>query len=345
MKTKNLLIVAALATTVLGGCSKSDEQFTNSNFPADGVMRFASSVETMQTRAGYDNSNITGQTIYLWVKPQGEANDSKYIYKSVHLSYSKNAWTAYNYSQGDLTPTTLLWKDNTTPVEVVANDFSAGSTGVDLSTDIAIAVMPNQSTEGGVTYGDKLYFKGIVDPSAQSDKTENGITTYALVDGKVRLPMKHLNSKVNITLTLGTEFSIDGGAGTSATNPVSILNVGGTYTVNTFDMTTGNFNKLYTKNGPIQSFPAAYTPAASTATKAVARYECILIPQTVTAGTFTVSFTLNGKPYKWVSTNEVKLESGKQYELALTVGKDVVQTGQFTSSEWTGTTDSTIETE
>lgn len=334
MKTKNLLIVAALAATVLSGCSKSDEQPVNSNFPADGVIRVSTSVGDMQTRAG-----ITADNIYSFFLNIENTTNSDYSYYASMLGDNTYGWNSY-VPDGGTTPMQMLWRNSTDKVKVTALSQSG------------IAFSYDDFTKGTAEVGIELDQKGfLIDNSdvlfmaTKEVDPANDLTT----DGKLLITFKHLFSKLNLTITLGTELNITPG---TDTNPISDLKVNGTYVQATFAPLTGaDALTLDEKYGikPVLPFVGAYTPGsaagAATQTKAVALYECILVPQTVEAQKFTISFTINGKSYEWASPSEVTLERGKQYALALTVGKDVVQTGQFTAGEWTGNTDSTIETE
>lgn len=365
MKTKNLLMMAALAGAMtLTGCTNTDEVTTeNPNFPTDGVMRFASSVESPTTRAGYGDgtdgtTNVTTKDLFLWVTPQGETAGSKYIYKSILLHHTEaGGWGSYSAlgSNNIYTPTTLLWKNKSTKVDVVAGNFGGAiNDRIDLPASTNVSIKVVQSTAENVAYSDNLYFKGAVDPSAAADVIENGaVTTYALdANGKIRLPMRHICSKLNITLTLGNEFSMEGAAGKETTNPISDMTIGKMYYADNFNMQTGAFLKEYKDyfNNPITlkdfiPFTNAWTPATTAAAKAVATYECILVPQTVTAGGFSVTFTIGGKVYTWTATDAITLESGKQHTLALTAGKDVVTMGSFTAAPWTEGTGGSLETE
>lgn len=362
MKTKNLLVMAALAGAMtLTGCTNTDEVTTeNPNFPTDGVMRFASSVESPTTRAGYGDgtngtTNVTTKDLYLWVTPQGETAGSKYIYKGIILHHTEaGGWGSYSALGFDniYTPTTLLWKNKTTKVDVVAGNFGGAiNDRIDLPASANVSIFTSQSTAANVASSDKLYFKGTVDPSATADVTTDG--TYALdASGKIRLPMRHICSKLNITLTLGNEFSMEGAAGKAATNPISGLTIGKMYNADNFNMQTGAFIGEYKdwQGNPatptdFTPFTNTWTPAATADARAVANYECILVPQTVATGGFSVTFTIGGKVYTWTATSDITLESGKQHNLALTAGKDVVTMGSFTASAWTEGTGGSLETE
>ncbi|MDD2952775.1 MAG: fimbrillin family protein [Parabacteroides sp.] len=321
-----------MAATVLGGCSKSDELTANSNFPADGVIRVATSVGDMQTRAGITTENIS--TFQLKIE---HPTHSDYSYCAYMEGSNTDGWGSYSAVDGT-TALQMLWRNNTDKVKVTAvSDEGMLYTNDDFTNGHIVSIADYQTEKSWFMRSDVLFMATKeVDPA--KDLT---------ADGKLPITFKHLFSKLNLTITLGTELNITPG---TATNPISELKVNGTYTGALFAPLTDVLTlDKFIGIASILPLAGAYTPGstadAAPQTKAVAPYECILVPQTVATGVFTISFTIGDKPYEWVSTNEVTLVSGNQYALNLTVGKDAVQVGQFTASEWTGNTNSPIETE
>ena len=77
-----------------------------------------------------------------------------------------------------------------------------------------------------------------------------------------------------------------------------------------------------------------FTPAENATDHAVFNYSAIVIPQTVTAGNFSISFKVDGTEYIWTATDAVTFESGKKHELHLLAGKDVVQGGAISAKPW-----------
>lgn len=59
-----------------------------------------------------------------------------------------------------------------------------------------------------------------------------------------------------------------------------------------------------------------------------------MIPQTVTAGNFSISFKVNNTEYIWTATDDVDFVSGKKHDLHLFVGKDVVQGDAISAMPW-----------
>lgn len=342
MKTKFLALTALIALAT--SCSKSDEASAPNNFPADGVIRVATNVDALQTRAGWDDTdNPLNGNFSIWITPQGETTGSPYIYHEKQMNYTKNkAWTAYEWTDYDkATPLTMLWKNKTTPIDVVAfylSDVYPEILDPTTTTPFTRYISANQNTSEAVAWNDLLYFKGTVDPALTTDKTDGaGKVTYALVGGKICIPFRHINAKLDLTVTLGTEFNITPG---TATNPLAELKVNGTVTDFEFILATGEIKKSTDPNFKPLSIAAyhnaeGYVAGIGTTGNAVAKYECILIPQTVAANVFTVTFKIGDKEYTWTSPNAVTVEGGKQYTLALTAGKDIVTAGAFSATNWT----------
>lgn len=327
MRTKNLLMMAAVAGAMtLGSCSNNDEFNENSNFPADGVIRVTTNIDAPMTRAGMTTGNIDRFNI----KIDNVAN-SNYSYYGFYYKLN-NVWSSY--TDGNIgTPLTMLWQNSTQPVTVTAlSQQGTHTTEAQFITDLTYDVSFTQSSESSLLFSDILYMQ----PTLVNPATD-------LVDGKLPITFKHIMSKVNLSVTLGTELNVAPG---TITNPIETLMVNGTISQfkwnasinNAFDL-TGFLVKS------IPPFAASYTPGSGTTTNAVANYEVILVPQTVAAGGFSVTFKIGEKTYSWTSTDAVTLEGGKQHTLNLTAGKDVVQTGSFTATAWTEGTGGNIETE
>lgn len=328
MRTKNLLMMAAVAGTMtLGSCSNNDEFNENSNFPADGVIRVTTNIDAPMTRAGMTTGNIDRFNI----KIDNAANDH-YNYYGFYYKQN-NVWSSY--TDGNIgTPLTMLWQNSTQPVTVTAlSQLGTHTTKTQFTTDIAYDVSLTQSSESSFLFSDILYMQ----PTLVNPATD-------LVDGKLSITFKHIMSKVNLSVTLGTELNV--APGTDA-NPISELMVNGTITQFKWNASLGNtdFDLTGFQVKSIPPFAASYTPGSGTTTNAVANYEVILVPQTVAAGGFSVTFKIGEKTYSWTSTDAVTLEGGKQHTLNLTAGKDVVQTGSFTAIAWTEGTGDSLETE
>lgn len=326
-----LLVLAAL-------CSCTDNDATNAidtnpNFPQDGVIRVVTNVGTPETRAG-----ITADDIEIFNLNIENKSDANYSYYATILGSNTNGWTIY---EGDgSTPLTMLWKNSTTPVTVTALNQKGLVivTKEEFNSEQTCSVESDQKTDMGIQRSDLLYMK----PTEVNPATD-------LVDGKLKVSFVHLFSKINLTLTLGTEFNTVPG---TDSNPITGITVNGAKREIFFNTSTEEL-KQKDDSSPEAIIPwydaaTCYTAGSGNTKNAVAKYEVILPPQTMQSGSFSIFFTLNGKSYKWTSTTENTFESGKAYTLNLTVGKNVVIMGAISANAWeTGTPDNNgnLETE
>ena len=129
-------------------------------------------------------------------------------------------------------------------------------------------------------------------------------------------------SKVKIEITLGNEYA-------DIADPVTSVDVLNTKTQAHYDPKNGTLFGNQSDPASILACKTGYNPDTRTAS-----FEVILVPQTVTAGSFGLSILVGDHPYEWFSTPEVTLESNKEYTLSLTAGKDKVSGNNFTTSSW-----------
>lgn len=151
----------------------------------------------------------------------------------------------------------------------------------------------------------------------------------------------------DITVTLGSEFNA---TDLVTTNPITDLKVNGTYIEGICDFTkeSGFVTAKTTEANTIAVAPSEYgdfVKATSLSSNAKATYLCLLIPQTIEKGIFSVSFKLNGIPYTWASNEAVTLAENTAYTLALTVGKEIVVAGEMKANAWETGSTSNVETE
>ena len=328
MKTiKNLamLTIAALATAA---CSHDKNLVApTDHFPADGVIRVATDVTRPQTRAGMETGNLT----MFQLRVKNPVSDS-YSYNAL-MKKEGSDWVSYN-SDGTA-KMVMLWQNKTQKVNVAAVYIP----GVTLTNEnwkttdvipVNIAVREDQSKADSLNESDILAMKSReVDPT--SDLTPQG---------KMKVELKHRLAKLNLTVNLGTQFNIDG----TATNPITAVSVEGTKTQADWTLTTDELDGQSVMK-PIKLFEAAYTAGEGKTKSAVAKYECILMPQTIASNGFMVKIVIGGKTYTWKSSGEVTLAPDTQYNLTLSVGKDVVIVGSFSARPWTDGGTNDIETE
>ena len=312
------LLMAATLMTGFAACS-SDDDMTN-NFPEDGVVRFNVGVNNPQTRASQptDGSKVAEFGICI----TNSAN-SNYTYNNVKVTGSNiTAWTP---------ATQMLWQNSTQAVDIVAYSPYVNTS----TTNLPVKVEETQTKDGYTS--DFLICKmpGFV-PS-----------TGLIEGGKLNLAFKHALSQLTITVTLGSEFNA---TDLVTTNPITDLKVNGTYIEGICDFTkeSGFVTAKTTEANTIAVAPSEYgdfVKATSLSSNAKATYLCLLIPQTIEKGIFSVSFKLNGIPYTWASNEAVTLAENTAYTLALTVGKEIVVAGEMKANAWETGSTSNVETE
>lgn len=328
MKTIKNLAMLAVAALAAAACSHDKNLVApTDHFPADGVIRVATDVTRPQTRAGMETGNLT--TFQLRVK--NPVSDD-YSYNAL-MRKEGSDWVSYN--NDGTAKIVMLWQNKTQKVNVAAV-YIPGVTLTDenwKTTDVIpvnIAVREDQSKADSLNESDILAMKSReVDPT--SDLTPQG---------KMKVELKHRLAKLNLTVNLGTQFNIDG----TATNPITAVSVEGTKTQADWTLTTDELDGQSVMK-PIKLFEAAYTAGEGKTKSAVAKYECILMPQTIASNGFMVKIVIGGKTYTWKSSGEVTLAPDTQYNLTLSVGKDVVSVGSFSARPWTDGGTNDIETE
>lgn len=329
MKTiKNLamLAVAALATAA---CSNDENLATpTDHFPADGIIRVAADVTDPQTRAGMETNNLT----MFQLRVQNPVNDT-YSYNA-QMKKDGDQWVSYKNDGSE--KMMMLWQNKTQKVNVAAvcipgvtlTDDNWKATG---ATPVNIMVEADQSTDDKLNKSDLLAMKN----------HEFNPATELTTGGKMKVELKHRLAKLNLTVKLGTDFNLNGIGTTN--NPITEVNVNGTNTKAAWTLITDEFNGL-SEMKSVKPLQTSYTAGNADKQNAVAKYECILLPQTINANGFAVKIVIGGKLYTWKSGDKVTLTSNTQYNLTLTVGKDIVVIGSFTATPWIDGDTQNIET-
>ena len=316
MKTiKNLamLAVAALATAA---CSNDENLVTpTDHFPADGIIRVAADVTDPQTRAGMETNNLK----MFQLRVQNPVNDT-YSYNA-QMKKDGDQWVSYKNDGSE--KMMMLWQNKTQKVNVAAvcipdvtlTDDNWKATG---ATPVNITVEADQSK------ADKLNKSDILAMQNHEFNPATELTT----GGKMKVELKHRLAKLNLTVKLGT---------------ITEVNVNGTNTKAAWTLITDEFSGLSEKKS-VKPLQTSYTAGNADKQNAVAKYECILLPQTINANGFAVKIVIGGKLYTWKSGDKVTLTSNTQYNLTLTVGKDIVVIGSFTATPWIDGDTQNIET-
>ena len=293
MKAIQFFAIAALGAALFASCSNEEELATGS-YPSDNLIRVTAGVNNDMTR-GDEAATALTQNFSLTVV--NNTND-KYSYANEIFSLSSGTeWTCSNK---------LLWQNLTTPVKIVAL-YPA----TDANTFSGVYSKEN-NTIGTITYGVK---------SDQSKADEaNDLLLYHnarfvpkddLKAEKLDIEFNHAFCRVDIEVTIVNEFNATNGL---AVNPIKGIRVEGTKIA--ADINLASASPTITAKGDATSIiptQGDFTQAASAANQAVARYSCMVIPQTADLN---IVLHTSDREYEWTGT-KMALESGKQYTLQL----------------------------
>ena len=318
MKAIKTLAMAALATAVFASCSNEDG-LPQSNYPMDNVVRIMTSVDGMNTRASYGNSTDNLNSFGFCIK---NANSEKYTYDNVKVTKEGSNWNP---------ATQMLWQNSTTAVDILAyapyletTEDASGKVKVFGKTDYAFSVKADQSDA-------EDYSSDLIVYKKTGFKPESDLNTNQAVD----VSFTHLLSQLNLTIELRDQFNQDEEKPvTSAT--VTDVKVDGTLIRSKVNFAADPISIQFDGQASKAITPetVAFTKADKTTDHATFKYSAIVIPQRVYAGSFCISFKVDGTDYIWTSTSDVEFVSGKKYDLHLLVGKDVVQGGTISATPW-----------
>lgn len=293
MKAIQFFAITALGAALFASCSNEEELATGS-YPSDNLIRVTAGVNNDMTRG---DEAATALTKDFSLTVVNNTND-KYSYANEIFSLSTGTeWTCTNK---------LLWQNLTTPVEIVAL-YPA----TDASTFSGVYSKGNKSY-GTITYG--------VNPNQSTAAEADDLLLYHnarfvpkndLKEEKLDIQFNHAFCRVDIEVTIGSEFNATNGL---AANPIQGIRVEGTKIA--ADINLASASPTITAKGDATSIiptPGDFTPAASAANQAVARYSCMVIPQ---AADLNIVLHTSDREYEWTGT-KMALESGKQYTLKL----------------------------
>ena len=305
MKAIQFFAITALGAALFASCSNQEELATGS-YPSDNLIRVTAGVNNDMTR-GDEAATALNKDFSLTV-----VNNTNDKYSYANEIFSLNGGTEWTCSNK------LLWQNLTTPVEIVAL-YPA----TDASTFTGVYSKENKSY-GTITYS--------VNSDQSTDNDANDLLLYHnasfvpennLKDGKLNILFNHAFCQVDIEVTIGKEFNASTGL---AANPIQGIRVEGTKT--TAEISFASTEPSFTPTGEVTSItptPRDFTPAASAANQAVARYSCIVIPQTAD---LKVLLHTSDREYEWTGT-KMELESGKQYTLQLNMTKKSTTARKF----------------
>ena len=293
MKAIQFFAITALGAALFASCSNEEELATGS-YPSDNLIRVTAGVNNDMTRGDEATTALTKDFSLTVVN---NTND-KYSYANEIFSLSSGTeWSCSNK---------LLWQNLTTPVEIVAL-YPA----TDANTFSGVYSKENKSY-GTITYG--------VNPDQSTADEADDLLLYHntnfvpekdLQDGKLDIEFNHAFCRVDIEVTIGSEFNASTGL---AANPIQGIRVEGTKIA--ADINLASASPTITAKGEAASITPTqvdFTPAANATEQAVARYSCIVIPQTAA---LKVVLHTSDREFEWTGS-QMALESGKQYTLQL----------------------------
>ena len=293
MKAIQFFAITALGAALFASCSNQEELATGS-YPSDNLIRVTAGVNNDMTRGDEATTALTKDFSLTVVN---QTND-KYSYANEIFSLNGGTeWTCSNK---------LLWQNLTTPVEIVAL-YPA----TDASKFSGVYTKEN-NTIGTITYS----VNSDQSTAAEADDlllyhNANFVPKNDLKEEKLDIQFNHAFCRVDIEVTIGSEFNATNGL---AANPIKGIRVEGTKIAADIDLASAS--PTITAKGDATSItptPGNFTPAASAANQAIARYSCIVIPQTAYLN---IVLHTSDREYEWTGT-QMALESGKQYTLQL----------------------------
>ena len=323
MRFKNIFFAAA-AAMALTACSSDDEQSFVSQFPEDGVMRFTTNLvdpTAVTTRASITGSDVNQNGQQFLVKIVNPTSATYSYFNTVQ--YDGSEWTPVNR---------MLWQNDQQSITVTAA-YKQGKTfsDYDFIAGANLTVAADQSTEAKLKQQDLLTMptKTIANPSIEETLMQNG---------KLVINFYHALTKLDVTLDLNDEF-YPANIQASDITEFTIKGTNAGYQFKAMETANENYGTVtVTASTAADILANQYNFTAGTAESkhSTAKYEAIIVPQTIAAGQLTVSFKIGTRSFSWTNTTAYTLEQGKQYTLPLTVGKDGVTAGSraFTVSSW-----------
>lgn len=293
MKAIQFFAITALGAALFASCSNEEELATGS-YPSDNLIRVTAGVNNDMTR-GDEAATALNKDFSLTV-----VNNTNDKYSYANEIFSLNGGTEWSCSNK------LLWQNLSTPVEIVAL-YPA----TDANTFSGVYSKENKSY-GTITYG--VNSDQSTAPEADDlllYHSASFVPKNNLEDGKLDILFNHAFCRVDIEVIIGKEFNAPTGL---AANPIQGIRVEGTKT--TAEISFASTEPSFTPKGEVTSItptPRDFTPAASASEQAVAKYSCIVIPQTADLN---IVLHTSDREFEWTG-KQMKLESGKQYTLQL----------------------------
>ena len=166
--------MTALAMAVFASCSNEDE-LSQSNYPADNVVRIMASMDGMDTRASYGSSTAKLSLFGFCIN---NANSTTYTYDNIKVIQENCNWKP---------ATQMLWQNSTTTVDILAYaPYQEGNIGIFGKTDYAFSVKEDQSNA-------EDYLSDLIVYKQTGFKPESDLNT----NQAVNVAFTHLLSQLN----------------------------------------------------------------------------------------------------------------------------------------------------
>ena len=290
MKAIQFFAITALGAALFASCSNQEELATGS-YPSDNLIRVTAGVNSDMTRSDEATATALTQNFSLTVVNNTNNNFS---YANEIFSLNGTEWSCGK---------NLLWQNLTTAVKIVAlypataaNTFSG-------------VYSKESNTIGTITYS-------VNSDQSKADDANNDLLLYHnasfkpekdLQEGKLNIEFNHAFCRIDIEVTIGTEFNASTGL---AENPIQGISVGGTQIAADISFSE-TADPTFTATGDATSItptPGTFTSATSESEQAVAKYSCIVIPQTAD---LKVLLHTSDREFEWTG-KQMELVSGKQ---------------------------------
>lgn len=329
MKASNTLLSAALAATLLAGCTNDEGQAPVPNLAGTPIRIQTNLLASTLTRAGYEsNESLQGSSFGLFLTTPADAtNDPRYNARNMKFSYTAPDWTA-QLAEGEAQ---LLWKNSNSTVNFRAYmPYQPDAVEAESST-YTFSLPPEQNTEEAFLTADLLYAQG---------------TATATAGAAISIQFQHRLSLLTIHLLRGTELE-----GREIT--FDAVKLSGCCVMQTdIDLQPADPAGAGTGSGDADAGESGSgEPAETTGSGTVTLlpttgadgaedFQCILIPQsqpltvTIEATETLADGSESKKLYRYVSGRQT-LESGTRYELTLKVAHDKVTSGTVSVKDWT----------
>lgn len=302
---KKLWTLAAVAT-IFAACNNDEMEVMDNVLPSDNVIRVEAGVGAPATRS-LTSANLTEFGLFVTNQNTDETLAGKYTYANVQMQKADDVWNPTDNT------ILMLWQNASTSVNVVA--YAPYNTSADLTNALTVSVKTTQNTEADFIASDFVYGRADVIPSG-TQTTTNDIY-YDETTQRLKVKMNHKLAKLNVTIA--TQGNLDG----ATVNNVTLKNVAtsGTVTLSDGTVTAGDID--------------ANTSIAMYA--GTSQYEAIFVPG---EATFEISVDVTASEATEAETKTYKhskftFEGGKEYNLALVVGKEILLVNDVEIGEWT----------